>query len=243
MTRQVILVTGASRGAGAAIAAGLAGPDRHVVVNYREKAKRADDVVATIRAAGGAASAMQADLTDEAAVAAMLDDVRDWFGQLDVLILNASGGLERGADEGYPMRLNRDAQIHLARAAIPLMGAGGRIVFVTSHLAHFYGRRPVPPDYVPVAESKQAGELALRGMSDEFEAAGITFIVVSGDMIEDSIMVRLFDRRDPQAVSARRDASGGLPTAEQFARAIVESVDEPHRTGDTVYVGGPDYFS
>lgn len=240
---KAFLVTGASRGVGAAIAVQLADPDRHVIVNYREKAKRAGDVVDAVRAAGSDASAVQADVTDEQAVAAMLGDIRERFGGLDVLVLNASGGLEPGADAGYAMRLNCDAQVALARLALPLMSPGGRIVFVTSHLAHFHGRKPVPTDYLPIATSKQAGEGALRRLHQEFAAAGITFVVVSGDMIEGSTMVRLFERRDPDAVATRRDASGGLPSATEFASAIVRATDEPHENGDTVYVGGADYLS
>jgi len=238
----VVLVTGASRGVGAQIATQLADPQRHVVVNYREKAKRADDVVDAVRAAGGEASTAQADLTDEQAAAAMLDDIRVRLGKLDVLVLNASGGLEPGANTDYAMRLNRDAQLSLARMALPLMSAGGRIVFVTSHLAHFHGRKPVPNDYVPVAVSKQAGEVALRAESPAFHAAGVTFVVVSGDMIDGSTMVRLFERRDPDAVAARRDASGGLPTEAEFAREIVRATYEPYRNGETIYVGGSDYL-
>ena len=115
----------------------LADRDRHLIVNYREKARRATETVDAVRAAGGDASAIQADLTDEPAVVAMLDAVEQRFGRLDVLVLNASGGIERGADPGYAMRINRDAQVGLVRLALPLMGPGGRIVFVTSHLAHF----------------------------------------------------------------------------------------------------------
>ncbi len=240
---KVVLVTGASRGVGAEIATQLGGPRHHVVVNYREKAKRAAAVVDAVRSAGGDASAVQADVTDEQAVIAMLAEIVERFGGLNVLVLNASGGLEPGADAGYPMRLNRDAQVRLARLALPLMSAGGRIVFVTSHLAHFHGRKPVPIDYLPIATSKQAGEEALRGMREEFEAAGITFVVVSGDMIEGSTMVRLFERRDPDAVAARRDASAGLPSATEFAAAIVGATDEAHGNGDTIYVGGADYLS
>jgi 3-oxoacyl-[acyl-carrier protein] reductase len=241
--KRVVLVTGASRGVGAHIATQFADPRSHVIVNYREKAKRADAVVDAVRAAGGDASAVRADAADEQAVAAMLDDIGDRFGGLDVLVLNASGGLEPGSDVGYPMRLNRDAQVRLAQLALPLMRAKGRVVFVTSHLAHFYGRKPVPADYLPVAISKQAGEKALRDMIPTLEAAGMTLIVVSGDMIEDSTMVRLFERRDAEAVAARRRAGNGLPTAAEFADAIVRATHEPHRSGDTVYVGGPDYLS
>jgi NAD(P)-dependent dehydrogenase (short-subunit alcohol dehydrogenase family) len=240
---RVVLITGASRGVGAQIATQLADSAHHVVVNYREKAKRADAVVDTVRAAGGNASAVRADVTEEQAVATMLEDIDDRFGNLDVLVLNASGGLEPGADPGYPMRLNRDAQVRLAQLALSLMRAGGRIVFVTSHLAHFYGRKPVPDEYLPIATSKQAGEKALRDMLPTFEAAGLTLVVVSGDMIEGSTMVRLFERRDLEAVQARRRAGDGLPTAAEFADAIVRATHEPHRNGDTVYVGGPDYLS
>lgn len=239
----VVLVTGASRGVGAEIAKQLADPQRHVVVNYRDKARRADDVVQAVRAAGGDASPVQADVTDKKAAAAMLDGIRERWGGLDVLVLNASGGLEPGADAEYAMRLNRDAQVDLARLALPMMRAGGRIVFVTSHLAHFHGRKPVPPDYLPIAESKQAGEAALRAQRSALDEAGVTLVVVSGDMIEGSTMVRLFERRDPDAIAARRDASGGLPTAAEFAGAIVGATQEPHHSGDTVYVGGPDYLN
>ena len=240
---KVILVTGASRGVGAEIATQLAGPHHHVVVNYREKAKRADSVVDAIRSAGGEASVVQADVTDEQAVVAMLAEIGGRFGGLDVLVLNASGGLEPGADAGYPMRLNRDAQVRLARLALAMMTEGGRIVFVTSHLAHFHESTPILTDYVPVATSKRAGEKALRDMLPIFEAAGITFVVVSGDMIEGSTMVRLFERRDPEVVAARRLAGDGLPSATEFAGAIVRATHEPHRSGDTIYVGGTDYLS
>jgi 3-oxoacyl-[acyl-carrier protein] reductase len=239
----VCLVTGASRGVGAEVATRLADPKHHIIVNYRAKANRAAAVVEAVRAAGGEATAVQADLTDERATNAMLTDVGNRFGGLDVLVLNASGGLEPGADAGYAMRLNRDAQVRLARLALPLMSTGGRIVFVTSHLAHFHGRKAVPEDYLPIAVSKQAGEDALRDEMQDFDAAGVVFVVVSGDIIEDSIMVRLFERRDPEAIAARRDASGGLPMAAEFAEAIVRATREPHHSGDTVYVGGPDYLN
>jgi 3-oxoacyl-[acyl-carrier protein] reductase len=228
---RVALVTGASRGVGAEIAALLGDPDTHVIVGYREKARRAADVVADIRAAGGDATAAQADVAVEQSVAAMIADVADRFGRLDVLVLNASGGLEPGAEADYPMLLNRDAQVRLAQQALPLMAPGARIVYVTSHLAHFLGRKPVPADYLPIAESKQSGETALRGMLSTFENAGVTLVVVSGDMIEDSTMVRLFERRDPDAVTARREAAGRLPTAQEFAAAIVRATEEHHDNG------------
>src|SRR6266542_2409161 len=105
------LITGASRGVGAATARLLAERGIDVVINYRSKSRRAEQVAAAIRAEGRRAMAVQADLTDAAQSAAMFAAVADEFGLLDLLVLNASGGLERGASADYAMRLNRDAQV------------------------------------------------------------------------------------------------------------------------------------
>ncbi|MFI5716715.1 SDR family oxidoreductase [Nocardia sp. NPDC051750] len=240
--RRVVLVTGASRGVGAATAQRLAAPDIHVVVNYREKAKRAQAVVDGVISAGGSASAIGADLSDAADVATMLGRLRDEFGRLDALVLNASGGLERNADPGYALRLNRDAQVRLATLALPLIPAGGRIVFVTSHQAHFHHEgRALPTGYGPVAAGKRAGEHALRALIPDFAARGIGFVVVSGDMLDGTIIVRLLERRDPAAVATRR-SSGPLPTLPQFADAVVRAIDAPVTSGHTFYVGGHDYI-
>lgn len=238
---RVALVTGASRGIGAEVARILGASGFHVLVNYREKAARANTVVAGIRAAGGEASAAGADVCDEAAVNALLTDIRERFGALDVLVLNASGGLERGADPGYAMRLNRDAQLRLATLALPLMPRGARIVFVTSHQAHFYPGTPVPDGYEPIAHSKRAGEDALLAAKPTLAERGIALKVVSGDMIDGTIIVRLLQRRDPAAVEARRHQAE-LPTVEEFATEIARAaLDSDH--SDMTYVGGADYLS
>ncbi|ORV27513.1 short-chain dehydrogenase [Mycolicibacterium conceptionense] len=236
----VALVTGASRGIGAEVARKLGAGGLHVLVNYREKAARANGVVDEIRAAGGQASAAGADVCDEAAVNALLADVRERFGTLDVLVLNASGGLERGADPGYAMRLNRDAQLCLATLALPLMPPGARIVFVTSHQAHFYPAKPVPQGYEPIAESKRAGEDALLAAKPQLAERGITLKVVSGDMIDGTIIVRLLQRRDPAAVEARRSRAV-LPSVDEFATEIARAALVSSYP-DTGYVGGADYL-
>ncbi|WP_239476427.1 SDR family oxidoreductase [Nocardia arizonensis] len=241
--RRIVLITGASRGIGATTAQRLAAPDTHVVINYREKAKRALAVVDAITAAGGSASAISADLSDLAQVTAMLGTVADQFGHLDALVLNASGGLERSAEPGYALQLNRDAQVRLATLALPLMPAGGQVVFVTSHQAHFHHRgRPLPHGYEPIAISKRAGEDALRALIPEFLDHEIGFVVVSGDMIDGTIIVRLLERRDADAVATRR-TSGPLPTIDVFAEAIVRAIDAPVPHGHTFYVGGSDYLA
>ncbi|TGD84608.1 SDR family NAD(P)-dependent oxidoreductase [Mycolicibacterium sp. CH28] len=237
---RVALVTGASRGIGAEVARQLGAQGLHVVVNYREKAKRALTVVEDIRAAGGQASAAGADVCDDGQVEALLAEVEGRFGKLDVLVLNASGGLERGADPGYAMRLNRDAQLNLVALARRLMPAGSRIVFVTSHQAHFSPGTPVPAGYEPIAASKRAGEDALLAAKPVLAEHGIELKVVSGDMIDGTIIVRLLHRKDPAAVDARRDQAP-LPTVEEFATAIADAALNPDAS-ETIYVGGADYL-
>jgi len=235
---KVALVTGGSRGVGADTARILASRGIRVAVNYRDKARRAEQVVAQVIDAGSNGIAVQADITDRASVAAMMESVQEVFGALDFLILNASGGLEKDADDTYAFRLNRDAQVDLVEQAMPLMPAGSRIVFVTSHLAHFHGEQPVMAEYEPVAASKQAGETALRAMIPQLGEAGISLVVVSGDLIEGTITPKLLDRMRPGTIERRRSETGWLPTAEDFATAIVDAAgDEALRSGDTVYVG------
>lgn len=240
---RVVLVTGASRGIGAETAARFGAAGAHVIVNFREKRKRAQAVVDGIVAAGGSASVFGADVSDPGAVSAMAEEIARAFGRLDVLVLNASGGLERDADPEYALRLNRDAQVQLVTSLLPLLAAGGRIVFVTSHQAHFFrDNGEVPPGYAPIAASKRAGEDALRELIPEFRAHGVGFTVVSGDMIDGTIIVKLLERRDPGSVESRR-AAGPLPTVEEFAGVVVRAAEEPVPDGHTYYVGGADYVA
>lgn len=178
---RIVLVTGGSSGIGAEIAQQVASPDTHVVVNYRKRAERAESIAAAIRSAGGHASTLRADIADEVECATMIDTIADRFGRLDAVILNASVGPASGADLGYAKRLNRDAQRRIALKTVPLMPAGGRIVFVTSHAAHFFPHRAVPKGQTAVAASKWAGETALYALRSEFRRAGVHFTVVSGD--------------------------------------------------------------
>jgi NAD(P)-dependent dehydrogenase (short-subunit alcohol dehydrogenase family) len=240
----VVLITGASRGIGAETARLLSRrAGARIIVNYREKRRRADGVVAGITDAGGTALALRADLTRPDEVDSMLAAAKTAWGCIDVLILNASGGMERDADPGYALRLNRDAQLGLVDAAAGLMPPGARIVFVTSHQAHFHGQRPVIGAYEPVARSKRAGEDALRARIPELSGRGIDLTVVSGDMIEGTTTVMLLDRAQPGLVSARRAQVGRIPTIEEFAVAVASAAAGDHPTGHTIYVGGPNYLA
>lgn len=237
------LVTGSSRGIGAETVALLAGAGASVVINFRNKEKRALQLVDKIAAAGGTAMALGADLTDAASVAGMFDAVNAALGGLDLLVLNASGGMESGMGEDYAMRLNRDAQVNLLNAALPLLGPGSRVVFVTSHQAHFINTTPTMPEYVPVALSKRAGEDALRDMIPALEEQGIEFVVVSGDMIEGTITATLLERANPGAIGARREAAGRLYNVSEFAAevaaAALDNVPENH----TRYIGDVSGFT
>jgi NAD(P)-dependent dehydrogenase (short-subunit alcohol dehydrogenase family) len=238
----IALVSGGSRGVGAATARYLAARGCDVVVNYRNKAKRAEAVVAEIETAGRRGWIVQADLTDAGQVAAMFGRIARDPGRIDLLVLNASGGLEKGMAADYAMQVNLTAQTRALDLALPLMGVGSRVVFVTSHLAHFHGQKPVYPAYEPVAASKRAGETALRERIPELAAKGISLVVVSGDLIEGSITPRLMERQAPGLIEARRDEAGGLPTVEEFAEAIADAaVDDSLATGDTVFVGSTEW--
>jgi len=207
---RIVLVTGGSRGVGAEVAQKLASPDTHVVVNYRQNAERAESIAGAIRSAGGHASTLRADISDEIQSAAMIDTIAARFGRLDALILNASVGAALGVDLSRAKRINRDAQRRLALRAVPLMPAGGHIIFVTSHAAHFFPHRAVPKGQTAIAASKWAGETALYAMRSEFRSAGVHLTVVSGN--------------------------AGDPT---FAGAIVNAANAANPSG-IVYVGGAD---
>ena len=239
---RVALVTGASRGVGAAIARMLAGRGADVIVNYRSKARRAEEVAEDVRRAGRRAVAARADLTDPDESAAMFAGVREHFGRLDLLVLNASGGLERDRDRDYAMRINLTAQTRALDLALPLMPEVGRVVFVTSHLAHFYGETPVYPSYEPVAASKKAGEEALRSRIPGLSGRGVSLVVVSGDVIEGTITPKLMERQSPGLLASRRRQAGRLPTVEDFARAVVDAAEDTClESGATVFVGSTEW--
>ncbi|WP_285724849.1 SDR family oxidoreductase [Psychromicrobium xiongbiense] len=239
---KTALVTGSSRGIGADVAKNLAAEGAAVVVNYRQKAPRANKVVSEIEAAGGRAAAVAGDLTQEADVQALVDAAVSNFGGLDILVLNASGGMESSMGEDYALRLNRDAQVSMLKTATAVMPAGSRVVFVTSHQAHFINQVATMDAYEPVARSKRAGEDALREFIPELEAKGISFVVVSGDMIEGTITATLLDRAQPGAIEARRAEAGKLYSVAEFAAEVSAMVTAEVPTGHTELVGGAESF-
>jgi 3-oxoacyl-[acyl-carrier protein] reductase len=232
-----VLVTGSSRGIGADTIRFCAEAGADVVINYRNKAARAEKLAIDLRGHGGRVLVQAADLTDPASVAGMITEIEREFGGLDVLVLNASGGMEGGMAADYALKLNRDAQLSVLDHALPLLGKGSRIVFVTSHQAHFIRTTPTMPEYVPVAESKRAGEDALRARIDELAELGIELVVVSGDMIEGTITATLLDRMNPGAIADRKQAAGRLYNVSEFAAEVVQAIVDEMPTNHTRYVG------
>ncbi|MES2094974.1 MAG: SDR family oxidoreductase [Actinomycetota bacterium] len=231
------LVTGSSRGIGAETATYLAEAGARVVINFRNREARALRLVDAIVANGGSAIAIGADLTDPASVSGMFDTIEREWGGLDILVMNASGGMESGMAADYAMRLNRDAQVTLLNTALPLLAPGSRVVYLTSHQAHFIHTTPTMPEYQPVALSKRAGEDALLGMIPALDAADIGFVVVSGDMIEGTITATLLERANPGAISARKDSAGRLYNVGEFAAEVAAAAVEPVPDDHTRLVG------
>ena len=236
------LVTGASRGIGAGVARQLGQLGVNVAINYRSKRPKAEQVANELISMGTEPLLLQGDITNAGDIAATFAQIKAAWGRLDLLVLNASGGLEQDKAANYAMQLNLTAQVNLVHGALPLMQHGSRIVFVTSHLAHFYGRGPQYTTYESVAASKKAGEDALREMIPSLSERGIRLVVVSGDLIEGTITPKLLERQSRGLIEKRRQAVGALPSVEEFAAAIVQAgTSDSYSTGETIYIGSIDW--
>ncbi|MGH2533496.1 MAG: SDR family oxidoreductase [Thermomicrobiales bacterium] len=241
-SRPVALVTGGSRGIGAATTVALAREGFDVAITYRNKAARAEEVATDASRFGAAVLPVGADVTKEEELTRLFVEIERWRGRLDLLVLNASGGLESdlvAADPRYPWRINRDAQLALVDHALPRLRRGSTIVFVTSHWAHLYRKVEQLPAYGPVAETKYAGEQALRARQSALADAGVRLIVVTGDLVDGTITAKLLERGAPGLAGSRRDSAGTLPTTINMAAAIVAAAqDRSLSSGHTVVVGG-----
>lgn len=235
------LVTGGSRGVGAAVCRLLGRAGLDVVVGFRDKQVRARRVAAAVETAGGLARVVAADLSGRAGRDLLLADA-GLAGGLDVVVLCASGGLEPHADPGYADRLNAEGQAALVSALLPQLRPGARVVFLTSHQAHFVREVAVEPDYAPVAWSKRAGEDRLEALRPDLSSRGADLVVVSADLLEDSTTTLLFERSDPGSTARRRSQIGSLPTTASFAEAVVHAALAPSWPGPLVLHGGAAWF-
>lgn len=237
------LVTGSSRGIGADTVRYFAEAGADVVVNYRNKAPRAEKLATQLRELGVNVLVQGADLTDADSLSDMFTAIEREFGGLDILVLNASGGMESGMAADYALTLNRDAQLAVLERALPLLAPGARVVFVTSHQAHFIRTTPTMPEYEPVARSKRAGEDALRERIPELAERGIEFVVVSGDMIEGTVTATLLERANPGAIEQRRESAGRLYNVAEFAAEVAKAAVEPVPADHTRLIGDTSSFT
>ncbi|WP_306324180.1 MULTISPECIES: SDR family oxidoreductase [unclassified Streptomyces] len=173
---RVALVTGGSRGIGAAIARRLAADGLSVALTYSASPGRADEVVREIERAGGRALALRADVAEPGAVAAAVERTAADFGSLDVLVSNA-GIADAGSVEALgPERIDRMIDVnvrgvlHTIRAALPHLGQGGRIVTVGSMIAE---RVPFAGGAV-YAMTKAAVAGLVRGLARDLGPRGVT---------------------------------------------------------------------
>lgn len=236
--RRFAIVTGGSRGVGAATVEILARRGFDVTFTYRSRARHAQRVVRSASTAAAIVEAVQSDMADPGSRAGLFAGVAR---RVDALVLNASGGLEpdRLADDpDYANTINRYAQLAFLELALPLMAVDSTVVFVTSHWAHLYGRVEQLPMYEPVARSKHAGERALRERLLS-GGTGPRLIVVTGDIVEGTVTPKLLERYGRGVIESRRGVGGALPTAEHMATAIVDAIEDPSvPSGFTGVVGG-----
>ena len=226
--QQVLLVTGASRGIGAATAVLAAQKGYAVAVNYTANASAANAVVRQIRAAGGKALALQADVAQEDQVLALFAAVDAELGRLTALVNNA-GVIDVAArvDEMGTARLKRMFEVNVigsivcAREAVRRMstrhgGSGGAIVNLSSAAA----RLGAPGQYVDYAAAKGAIDTFTIGLAKEVAAEGIRVNAVRPGLIETDIHASggLPDRVRQLAHQVPMQRGG---TAEEVAQAIV----------------------
>jgi len=242
VSAPVCVITGASRGIGAATAILLAERGWDIAFNYLSKQTRADTVARQIETLGRRVLSAQADLTEDRHLYDFASRVQAEFGSVQGLILNAAGGLEKGRDVGYAYALNVTSSHRLVDELLPIMAAGSVIVFVTSHMSHFYGRLPVVIGYERVASTKKEAEETLRARIAPLADAGIRLVVVSGDLIEGTINARLMQREYADLIVRREAEVGPLPSVAEFSKAIADAVgDRDLVSGTTIFVGSTDW--
>lgn len=247
MNDKIALITGASRGIGAATAVLAARQGWAVAVNYQGNLAAAESVVQQIRAAGGTALAVQADVADEAQVLAMFATVDAQLGRITALVNNAGVvDVPARVEEMSTARLRRMFDINVigsfvcAREAVRRMstrhgGAGGSIVNVSSAAA----RLGAAGQYVDYAAAKGAIDTMTLGLAREVAAEGIRVNAVRPGLIETDIHASggLPDRVRDLAHQVPMQRGG---TAEEVAEAIVWLMSDasPYTTMSLLEVSG-----
>ncbi len=237
---KVALVTGASRGIGRAIASALAAAGAHVAVNYLVAADEAGTVVEQIRAAGRAAVALQADVSDPHAAARLVADAETQLGPLGIVVNNAGVLTRKPLDQlgqtewDEAIRVNLSSAFHVTQAALPGLRARGwgRIIMVSSIAAQTGG--VIGPHYA----ASKAGQLGLmRSYANLLAKEGITCNAIAPALIDTDMI------RGNPAVTPSLLPVGRFGLVEEVASVAVLLATNGYITGQTINVNGGWYMS
>ena len=231
---RVALVTGGSRGIGAAISRALTEAGASVAINYRERSEEAKRFALRLREAGAVVSCIAADVSKPDAVTAMVEAVKSEFGPIDILVNNAGIAIVRGVDDLSEADFDQTIAVNLKsaflcmQAVLPAMRARkwGRIVNISSGAAR--GAGSIGPHY---NASKAGMEGLTRGYAARLVKDGITVNAVAPSLIETDMM------KDQQSLVSRIPL-GRFGTADEVAKAVMLLIDNPYMTGQTVAMSG-----
>jgi 3-oxoacyl-[acyl-carrier protein] reductase len=239
LTEKVALVTGGSRGIGAAIAKRLAAEGANVAITYMKGADAAASVVREIERAGGKAIAIQADAADANAVKAAVEKTFATFGRLDVLVNNAGTAIPKTFEETTLEEMDRVIDINLrgvlatTQAALKHMNDGGRIIMIGSAV----GERAVAPGLVPYAATKGAVKMFTQALSREVGSRGITVNNVQPGPIDTELNPVAGDWAVPQKAATALDRYGHVDEIAAMV-AFVAGPESSYVTGANLTVDG-----
>ena len=236
---QVALVTGATRGIGAAIAKRLAADGANVAITYTKGADAAASVVKEIERGGRKAIAIQADATDADAVEAAVEKTVASFGRLDVLVNNAGTAIPKTFEETTLEELDRLIDINVrgvfvaTQAALKHMKNGGRIIMIGSSV----GERVMVPGLVPYSATKGAVKMFTQGLSREVGSRGITVNNVQPGPIDTDLNPAAGDWAVPQKAATALDRYGHVEEVAALV-AFVAGPEASYITGANLTVDG-----
>jgi 3-oxoacyl-[acyl-carrier protein] reductase len=239
LAKKVALITGGSRGIGAAIAKRLAADGASVAITYSKGADAAASVVNAIEAAGGEAIAIQADSADADAVKSAVEKAVAKFGRLDVLVNNAGTAIPKTFEETTLKEMDHVLDINVrgvfvaTQAALKHMKDGGRIIMVGSAV----GERAVAPGLVPYAATKGAVKMFTQALSRELGSRGITVNNVQPGPIDTDLNPASGDWAVPQKAATALDRYGHVDEIGAMV-AFVAGPESSYITGANLTVDG-----
>jgi 3-oxoacyl-[acyl-carrier protein] reductase len=239
LTNKVALVTGGSRGIGAAIAKRLAADGANVAITYTKGADAAASVVKEIERAGGKSIAIQADATDVGAVKAAVEKTVATLGRLDVLVNNAGTAIPKKFEEttleeiDHMFSLNVRGALVATQAALKHMKNGGRIIMIGSCV----GERNMTPGLAAYSATKGAIKMFTQGLSREVGDRGITVNNVQPGPIDTDLNPAAGDWAAPQKANTALNRYGTVDEVAALV-AFVAGPEAAYITGANLTVDG-----